>query len=61
MEGTVVSPAALHNKDGTFWGHAIRITSSINAIFAECLYEGGYNLRVGTSKRGDVSINDPKF
>ena len=61
MEGTVVSPTAPRDKDGTFWGYATRLASSINAIFAECPYEGGYDLRVGTSERGDVSINDPKF
>ena len=59
--GTVVSLTAPCDKEGTFWGYATRLKSSINAIFAKCLYEGGYNLRVGTSKRSDVSINDPKF
>jgi hypothetical protein len=61
IEGMVVSPTAPRNKDGTFWGYATKLTSSINAIFAERPYEGGYNLRVGTSKQGDNSINDPKF
>jgi hypothetical protein len=61
MEGTVVSPTAPRDKDGTFWGYATRLASSINAIFAAGPYKGGYDLRVGTSKRGDVSINDPKF
>ncbi len=61
MEGTVVSPTAPRNEDGTFWGCVTRLALSINAIFAKCPYEGGYNLRVGTSKRGNVSIDDPKF
>jgi hypothetical protein len=61
MEGTVVSPTAPRDKDGTFWGYKNRLALLINAIFAKCLYEGGYDLRVGTSKRGDVSIDDPKF
>ncbi len=61
MEGTVVSPTAPRDEDGTFWGYATRLASSINVIFAECPYEGGYDLRVGTSERGDVSIDDPKF
>jgi hypothetical protein len=61
MEGTVVSLTAPRNEDGTFWGYATRLTSLINAIFTECPYEGGYNLRVGTSKKGGVSIDDPKF
>ncbi len=61
MEGLVVSPTAPRDEDGTFWGYAAKLTLSINAIFAECPYEGGYNLRVETSERGDVSIDDPKF
>ncbi len=61
MEGMVVSPTTPRNKDRTFWGYATRLALLINAIFAECPYKGGYDLRVGTSKRGDVSIKDPKF
>jgi hypothetical protein len=61
MEGTVVSPTAPRVDNGTFWGYAAKLASLINAIFAECPCEGGYDLRVGTSKRGNVSIDDPKF
>jgi predicted SPOUT superfamily RNA methylase MTH1 len=61
MEGEVVSPTAPRDEDGTYWGYAVRMASSINAIFAECPYPGGYDLKVGTSERGDVSIDDPKF
>ncbi len=61
MEGTVVSPTAPRNKDGTFWGYATRLPLLINVIFAECPYKGGYDLRVGMSKQGNVSINNPKF
>jgi hypothetical protein len=61
MEGTVVSPTTPHDEEGTFWGYATRLASLINVIFAKCPYEGGYDLRVGTSKRGDISINNLKF
>ena len=61
IEVMVVSPTTPRNKDGMFWGYATRLALLINAIFAECPYEGGYNLRVGTSKRGNISINDLKF
>jgi hypothetical protein len=61
MEGMVVSPTAPRNKDGMFLGYTTRLALLINAIFAKCPYEGGYGLRVGTSKRGNVSIDDPKF
>jgi hypothetical protein len=61
MEGTVVSPTTPRDEDGLFWGYATRLALLINVIFAECPYEGGYDLRVGTSKQGNVSIYDPKF
>ena len=61
MQGKVVSPSAPRDEDGIYWGYATRLASSLNAIFEECPYEGGYDLKVGTSERGDVSIDDPKF
>eukprot|EP00581_Thalassiosira_minuscula_P027844 CAMPEP_0183756638 /NCGR_PEP_ID=MMETSP0739-20130205/5172_1 /TAXON_ID=385413 /ORGANISM="Thalassiosira miniscula, Strain CCMP1093" /LENGTH=504 /DNA_ID=CAMNT_0025993883 /DNA_START=88 /DNA_END=1602 /DNA_ORIENTATION=+ len=61
MKGTVVSPTTPRDEDGIYWGYTTRLASGINAIFEECPYEGGYDLKVGTSERGDVSIDDPKF
>lgn len=61
MKGKVVSPTTPRDTDGIYWGYTTRMASSINAIFEECPYEGGYDLKVGTSERGDVSIDDPKF
>ena len=61
MKGTVVSPTTPRDEGGMYWGYTTRLASSINAIFEECPYEGGYDLKVGTSERGDVSIDDPKF
>ena len=61
MKGIVVSPTTPRDKDGIYWGYTTRMASSIKAIFDECPYEGGYDLKVGTSERGDVSIDNPKF
>lgn len=61
MKGTVVSPTTPRDEGGMYWGYTTRLASSINAIFEECPYEGGYDLKVGTSERGDVSIDDGKF
>jgi predicted SPOUT superfamily RNA methylase MTH1 len=61
MEGIVVSPTAPRDEDGMYWGYSCRLASSMNTIFSECPYEGGYDLTVGTSERGDISIDDPKF
>ena len=61
MEGTAVSPTTLCNEDSTYWGYATRLEPSIDTIFAECPHEVGYNLKIGTSKRVDASIDDPGF
>jgi predicted SPOUT superfamily RNA methylase MTH1 len=61
MKGTVVSPTTPRDEGGMYWGYTTRLASSINAIFEECPYEGGYDLKVGTSERGDVSIDDGSF
>ena len=61
MKGKVVSPTTPRDEEGIYWGYTTRLASSINAIFEECPYEGGYDLKVGTSERGDISIDDPKF
>lgn len=61
MSGKVVSPSAPREDDGTYWGYTTRIASSIQNIFDECPFEDGYDLKVGTSERGDVSIEDKGF
>jgi predicted SPOUT superfamily RNA methylase MTH1 len=61
IRGKVVSPAAPREDDGTYWGYTTRLASSINAVFDECPYEGGYDLKIGTSERGDISVDDHKF
>jgi hypothetical protein len=61
IEGTVVSPTAPCDKDGMFWRYATRLALLINTIFAKCPYKGGHDLRVETSKQGNVSIDNPKF
>jgi len=61
MKGKVVSPTTPRDEDGIYWGYTTRMAPSINAIFEACPYEGGYDLKVGTSERGDISIDDPKF
>jgi predicted SPOUT superfamily RNA methylase MTH1 len=59
--GTVVSPSAPREDDGTYWGYTTRLASSINAVFEECPFEGGYDLKIGTSERGDVTVDDSDF
>mmetsp|Transcript_21562 Transcript_21562/g.45348 ORF Transcript_21562/g.45348 Transcript_21562/m.45348 type:complete len:525 (-) Transcript_21562:147-1721(-) len=61
MPGNVVSPTTPRDEDGIYWGYTTRMASSISAIFDECPFDGGYDLKVGTSERGDISIDDPNF
>lgn len=61
MKGEVVSPSAPREDDGTYWGYNTRIASSINKIFEECPYEGGYDLKIGTSERGDSNLDSNNF
>ena len=61
IRGKVVSPSAPREDDGMYWGYTTRLASSINAVFDNCPFEGGYDLKIGTSERGDVSVDDKKF
>lgn len=63
VKGRVVSPNAPKEDDGTYWGYTTRLASSIKAVFDECPYDGGYDLKIGTSERGDVTVDDvnPSF
>lgn len=61
IHGIVVSPSAPRENDGTYWGYTTRMANSINAVFDECPFEGGYDLKIGTSERGDKSTEDKNF
>ena len=62
LHGKVVSPNTATRTDGTYWGYAVRVASSIKAVFDECPYqEGRYDLTIGTSERGNESIEDAGF
>lgn len=62
LKGKVVSPSAPREKDGTYWGYSVRMASSLKNIFDESPFgEAGYDLKIGTSERGDISVDDDKF
>ena len=61
IKGVVVSPTAPPEDDGRYWGYTTRLATSIKAVFDECPYEGGYDLKVGTSERGHVTVDDNNF
>jgi len=61
FKGKVVSPSLPREQDGTYWGYSVRMASSIKAIFDEAPFPGGYDLKIGTSERGNVSVDDESF
>ena len=61
LKGKVVSPSEPRERDGTYWGYTTRMASSIKAIFDESPFPGGYDLKIGTSERGDVSVDNESF
>ena len=60
-KGTVVSPSAPREDNGTYWGYTTRLAASINAVFDECPFENGYDLKIGTSERGSSSVDERSF
>ena len=61
LRGTLVSPRVLTETDGTYWGYTVRMAGSLQAIWDECPYPGGYDLKIGTSERGSSIVDDPDF
>lgn len=62
LHGKVVSPNMATRTDGTYWGYTVRIANSITAVFDECPHpEGKYDLTIGTSERGNESVDDDNF
>jgi predicted SPOUT superfamily RNA methylase MTH1 len=54
----VVSPRAPTLDDGTYWGYSVRIADSLQQAIDSCPFEGeNYDLKVGTSERGDTSLS----
>ena len=41
-------------EHGTYWGYQVRVASNILNVFDECPYEGGYDIKLGTSDKGKI-------
>ena len=61
IQGRVVAPAAPREDNGMYWGYTVRMADSLKAALEECPYEGGYDLKIGTSERGSVNLDDRGF
>lgn len=53
LTGVVVPPSEPREKLGLYWGYKIRMANSLHQVFDESPYKGGYDLKIGTSDRGD--------
>ena len=57
LKGVVVSPSEPREKMGLYWGYTIRMANSLNEALNTCPFEGGYDLKVGTSDRVSFLIH----
>ena len=47
-----VAPSAPREEAGWYWGYEVRQALTISDVFTECPWEGGYDVSIGTSERG---------
>lgn len=59
---SLVPPSTPTSELGYAWGYNVRQAASISKVLLECPYEGGYDLTMGTSERGqDIAQADATF
>ncbi|KAJ0408554.1 hypothetical protein ATCC90586_009575 [Pythium insidiosum] len=61
MQGKLVSSAEPREQLGVYWGYTARFASSLHNVWKDCPFPGGYDLKLGTSERGNVSVDDDSF
>ena len=49
----VVSPSDPRQEKGYYWGYSVRQCNSLVDVFTECPFDGGYDMSIGTSERGE--------
>ncbi|KAF1790513.1 Alpha/beta knot methyltransferase [Phytophthora cactorum] len=59
--GKLVSSAEPREQLGVYWGYTTRFAPSLSNVWTDCPFPGGYDLKVGTSERGNVSVDDADF
>jgi predicted SPOUT superfamily RNA methylase MTH1 len=52
IEAEAVNPDEPREDGGYYWGYNVRKANSLSAVFEECIYDGGYDVTIGTSERG---------
>ncbi|KAF1329481.1 hypothetical protein FI667_g5774, partial [Globisporangium splendens] len=61
MMGKLVSSAEPREQLGVYWGYTSRFASSLSNVWQDSPFKGGYDLKIGTSERGHVSVDDAGF
>ena len=52
--GKVVSQEEPFLEKSIYWGYNVRVADSLESVFDECPYEGGYDFKLGTSDKGNI-------
>eukprot|EP00912_Choanoflagellata_sp_UC4_P001578 UC4_evm2s1000 len=52
-KGKAVAPATPREEDGLYWGYSVRLASCLSEVFSKSPFDGGYDLTIGTSERGE--------
>ncbi|XP_067941666.1 putative methyltransferase C9orf114 [Watersipora subatra] len=52
--GKAVAPTEPRTECGLYWGYKTRLVSCLSDVFSQCPHEGGYDLTIGTSERGNA-------
>ncbi|GAB4822595.1 hypothetical protein N2152v2_009641 [Parachlorella kessleri] len=65
LAGQLVLPSEPREKGGLYWGYVTRLAHSLQDMMESCPFPGGYDLKVGTSERGErtpsCSLQLPPF
>lgn len=59
--GKLVSSAEPREQLGVYWGYTSRFATSLSNVWQDAPFKGGYDLKLGTSERGHVSVDDADF
>ncbi|GFT37907.1 putative methyltransferase C9orf114 homolog, partial [Nephila pilipes] len=53
MRGKAVSRMTPLELENCYWGFSVRFAHDLNSVFSKCPFEGGYDVRIGISNKGE--------
>ncbi|KAF8058136.1 Spo [Scenedesmus sp. PABB004] len=54
IRGSVAPPSAPREEAGLYWGYTVRLARGLSGLLHEGPFPGGYDLKLGTSERGQA-------